>query len=47
MWKTIIDLLFPITCLGCNKQGQFICPVCFKKLPLNKNPLSKSDKVSG
>ena len=35
MWKTILDLLFPIQCLGCGKEGNFICYSCFKKLPLN------------
>ncbi len=39
MWKTILDLLFPINCLGCGRPGQFICPSCFQKIPVRQNPL--------
>jgi len=35
MWKTILDLLFPIQCLGCNQEGNFLCYSCFKKLSFN------------
>ena len=35
MWKTILTILFPIHCLGCNQEGNFICFNCFNKLPLN------------
>ncbi len=38
MWKTILDLIFPIHCLGCNQEGYFICYSCFKKIPINKKP---------
>lgn len=41
MWKTILDLLFPISCLGCGQEGEFICPNCFEKIPLKKGPLLK------
>lgn len=36
MWKTIINLLFPIHCLGCEQEGEFICSSCFKKILINK-----------
>jgi len=36
MWKTILDLFFPIQCLGCGQEGQFICPDCFEQMPLNR-----------
>ena len=36
MWKTIINLLFPIHCLGCKREGNFICPSCFEKIEINK-----------
>lgn len=40
MWKTIINLLFPVYCLGCNQPGQFICRNCFNQLPFNrKSPI--------
>ncbi|MCD6284120.1 ComF family protein [bacterium] len=28
LWKFFIDLLFPITCIGCGKEGSFICEKC-------------------
>jgi len=36
MWKTIINLLFPINCLNCKKEGEFICSSCFEKIEINK-----------
>jgi len=57
MWKTILDLFFPIQCLGCGQERQFtphqsklgaefICPVCFKQMPLNrKRPLKFSSSA--
>ena len=48
MIKFILDLLFPIHCLGCNQEIQnfFICPVCFEKIPLDKKELLKFDSKS-
>jgi len=48
MIKFILDLLFPIHCLGCNQEIQnfFICPVCFEKIPLDKKALLKFDSKS-
>ena len=31
----ILDLLFPIECINCNKQGKWLCDECFKKLEVN------------
>jgi ComF family protein len=36
MWSFILDLLFPIQCLGCSQEGDFLCPACFEKIPLNQ-----------
>lgn len=33
--KHLIDLLFPIFCVGCGKEGYFICPDCLKEIPIN------------
>jgi len=47
MINFILDLLFPIHCLGCSKENcqGFICPICFKQIPLNKKlPLKSNDK---
>lgn len=35
--KIILDILFPIECLGCGKSDVWLCNECFQKLPLNKN----------
>lgn len=32
----ILDLLFPIHCLGCKKEGSWLCPACLLKIKLNK-----------
>ncbi len=31
----IIDIIFPIECLGCGKEGKWICEECATKIPLN------------
>ncbi len=31
----ILDLLFPIECLGCGQPGDWLCRECFRKLKLN------------
>jgi len=46
MKKFILDLLFPINCLGCGQERQFICPACFEQMPLNrKRPLKFSSSA--
>ncbi len=32
----LLDLIFPITCLGCSIEGEFLCSSCLKKIPLNQ-----------
>lgn len=34
--KFLLDLLFPIFCLGCKKEGTWLCPDCLLKIKLNK-----------
>jgi ComF family protein len=36
---TALDLLFPRWCLGCGREGDFICAACLKSLPGIKPPL--------
>ncbi len=31
--KTALDLLFPLRCIECGKEGSLICPACRKGLP--------------
>jgi competence protein ComFC len=45
MWKTILDLLMPINCLGCGREGQFICPTCLGKIPLNQKSPFRFNQV--
>jgi len=30
----ILDLIFPIECLGCGAEGVWLCKTCFRQLPL-------------
>ena len=30
-----LDLLFPIQCLGCNKEGEWLCRNCFESIKIN------------
>ncbi len=41
MRKFILDLFFPIHCLGCHREGEFICFSCLKQVPLNREQLTK------
>jgi ComF family protein len=34
---SLLDLLFPKSCLECGKYGIYICPECLSKVPLAKN----------
>lgn len=36
---TALDLLFPRWCVGCGREGDFICPSCLKSLPRIVPPL--------
>ena len=42
--KNILDLLFPITCLSCGKEGSLICPDCFSKISI-KNSLADNNLI--
>ena len=35
IFKFILDLLFPLHCLGCRREDFWLCPTCFEKLPLD------------
>lgn len=49
MEKFIFDLLFPIYCLGCGQEGEFICSACFKEIPLNREQplISQKSALAG
>lgn len=33
LWRTCLDLVFPITCLGCGKEGSLACRHCLSLIP--------------
>mgnify|MGYP001571080673 CR=1 FL=1 len=33
--KTIKDCIFPVFCLGCEKEGVWLCQDCFIKIEIN------------
>ena len=40
--KAALDVLFPQWCIGCGKEGGFICPSCRSSLPVVTSPLCPS-----
>ena len=42
----ILDLIFPKTCLGCGREGQYICPNCLAKVLLLKPACPYCEKPS-
>ena len=36
--RMALDLLFPLTCLGCRREGDLLCPDCAADLPRLKTP---------
>jgi ComF family protein len=41
---SILDILFPPSCLGCQKSGSYLCPSCLDKI--NFNPTQRCPKCS-
>ncbi|MDX9892792.1 MAG: ComF family protein [Patescibacteria group bacterium] len=42
MWQKVIDLLFPVECLGCTKIGQWLCDDCLNNIAIaEKNFLAE------
>lgn len=33
----ILNLLFPLECLGCGNEGTWLCPACFRRLKFSPN----------
>ena len=36
--RLVLDSLFPRYCVGCNKEGEFLCPSCIRKLETIEPP---------
>lgn len=34
IWLFFLDLIFPIECLGCGREGRWLCGDCFKEIKL-------------
>ncbi|MBI3290860.1 hypothetical protein HYZ76_01100, partial [Candidatus Falkowbacteria bacterium] len=49
--KFLVDLIFPVECLGCDKPGEWLCASCFKEIKINdseENPkLRQNDFLTG
>lgn len=33
-WNFVLDAIFPIECLGCKKEGEWICTACLARIPI-------------
>jgi len=50
VFNTIKDYIFPIFCLGCKKEGQWLCQDCFCRLDLSGVyfcPICHKNQISG
>jgi len=47
MFKNILDLFFPVQCLGCNREKQFLCDSCLDKIPPHKKQSVKNLIIAG
>ncbi len=43
---SILDFVFPKTCLGCGKEGKYICSNCIAKVPVLKSVCPYCEKPS-
>ena len=46
----LLDLIFPVVCLGCGQEGEWLCPACLEGIKINaeKNcPICKQANDSG
>ncbi len=37
IYNFILDILFPVKCIGCDKEGEWICKKCFERIKIKKN----------
>jgi ComF family protein len=42
LYQNILNTLFPISCLGCNKPDTWLCDNCLSKIKFNNQPLLPS-----
>lgn len=47
IYNFLLDLIFPKYCVGCEKEGYWICPACYKKIIFIKTPFCpKCNRIS-
>jgi len=44
LFNYILDVVFPVECLGCRKEGEWICGECARTIPINSSPYCLSCK---
>jgi len=49
IFMSIVDLIFPIVCVGCGKEGEYICSKCFAKIhqPAQICPMCCKPSIDG
>jgi len=50
IYNFLLDLIFPVYCLGCQKEGFWICDDCFDKIKINDKlvcPVCKKEEKQG
>jgi len=45
IWREVIDIIFPIECLGCKQEGKWLCEKCCRTIPINTEPYCLSCKT--
>ena len=50
IFSFILDLIFPIRCLACAKEGDWLCPGCFEKIKFQESqscPVCRKERKGG
>lgn len=37
--QELLDIIFPVICLGCNKEGRWLCKQCLERITLYQKPV--------
>ena len=49
-FQSLLNFIFPSACLGCGKEGSFLCEKCLRKIPINREqvcPVCKKPSLRG
>ncbi|MFH2105077.1 MAG: double zinc ribbon domain-containing protein [Parcubacteria group bacterium] len=36
IWQFLLDIIFPIKCIGCFREGEWVCAACWREIELNR-----------